>query len=93
MHVEQIIQTLVHPDPTSDLPDQRIEAAVLSALTARLTTPLVIVCPDGSVPALPLITRNLNPSRFRFAKTQPPASLRSWTTSFFKRRFRKRRES
>src|SRR5438067_13639641 len=48
--------------------------------------------PDGSVPALPLITRNLNPSRFRFAKTQPPASLRSWTTSFFKRRFRNLRE-
>src|SRR5438105_4823981 len=42
--------------------------------------------PDVSVPALPLITRNLNPSRFRFARTPPHESLLSWTISSFKPR-------
>jgi hypothetical protein len=59
MHVEQIIQTLVHPDPTSDLPDRRIEAAVLSALTARQGTPVLILLPDGSVPFYNILAAEL----------------------------------
>jgi PAS domain S-box-containing protein len=52
MHVDQVIDTLVHPRPTqaTELPDPRIEAAVLTALTARTTTPVIIVGSDGSVP-------------------------------------------
>jgi len=52
MHIDQVIDTLVHPRPTeaTELPDPRIEAAVLTALTARTTTPVIVVGSDGSVP-------------------------------------------
>src|SRR6266700_6396659 len=61
-----------------------------TTVTARPCPAAIMArAPDGSVPALPLITRNLNPSRFRSAKTQLPASLHSSTIFSFKRRFRK----
>src|SRR5947207_1349987 len=65
-----------------------------TTVTARQWPAAIMArAPDVSVPALPLITRNLNPSRFRFAKTLPPESLLSWTISSFKPRFRKPRAS
>jgi CheY-like chemotaxis protein len=38
------------PTPSEELPDPRVEAAVLGALTARSSQPMFLVLPDGSVP-------------------------------------------
>jgi PAS domain S-box-containing protein len=52
MDVEQVIETLLHPSPAepAELLDGRIENAVLTALTARRTTPVIVVLADGAVP-------------------------------------------
>lgn len=52
MRVEQVVDTLVQPavGEVRALPDARIEAAILTALTGRATTPLIIVGADGRVP-------------------------------------------
>jgi CheY-like chemotaxis protein len=52
MQVEDVIEALLSPSPrtTDHRPDPLIETAVLTALTARNTTPLVILGADRSVP-------------------------------------------
>jgi CheY-like chemotaxis protein len=53
MRFDDVIDALEHPqarEPDAEPPDPRIEAAVLSALTARRSQPVFIVLPDGQVP-------------------------------------------
>lgn len=52
MQVEDVIEALLNPTSrtTGHRPDPRIETAVVTALTARHTTPLVVLAADRSVP-------------------------------------------
>lgn len=52
MDVEEVIKALLNPswNRTSGRPDPRIETAVVTALTARSTIPVVILGKDRSVP-------------------------------------------
>lgn len=52
MQIDRVIDALISPPPATsiDRPDPRIETAVLTALTARSTTPVMIIGADRSVP-------------------------------------------
>jgi CheY-like chemotaxis protein len=53
MRFDDVIEAMApHEPPTAEgaVPDPRIEAAILSALTARRSQPMFIVLPDGTVP-------------------------------------------
>lgn len=53
MRFDDVIEAITgHPNsgPPLEVPDSRVEAAVLGALTARRSQPMFLVLPDGSVP-------------------------------------------
>lgn len=52
MHVEDVIEALINPSSSTagERPDPRIETAVVTALTARSTLPVLILGKDRSVP-------------------------------------------
>jgi CheY-like chemotaxis protein len=53
LRFDDVIEAITQHTPTSaelDLPDARVEAAVLAALTARSSQPMFLVLADGSVP-------------------------------------------
>jgi CheY-like chemotaxis protein len=53
LRFDDVIEAITQHTPTNadlDLPDARVEAAVLAALTARSSQPMFLVLADGSVP-------------------------------------------
>ena len=63
MQTDEVIDALTTPPPLAegvkDRPDPRIETAVVTALTARSTTPVVIIAADRSVPFYNTLAANL----------------------------------
>jgi CheY-like chemotaxis protein len=61
MHLDDAIEALIAPPPRADgeRADPRIETAVVTALTARSTVPVVIVGQDRSVPFYNMLAADL----------------------------------